>query len=184
MKPRRDSRRHLCSISMLAESDNTPRILLHPVCVCVPTCVTLSELCGGGGRSVGVGGTRPSCFVLISFACNHTRSWQAMRLAMGLDAGEMTSCSRCLRLPPGPESWLGSSREGKMRGNELTGEPAWLHRVPVPALCGGRSLPHVPVQHFGRHQLHKLGVLLLSARCWRCRGAAYLHRCNVFQMER
>lgn len=82
-------RRHLCSIRMPLESKKiTSSILLkHPVsldCVCVlggggdrHPCVLY--MCGGGGA-----GTRLSCFVLISFACNHTtQSWQAMRLEMG-----------------------------------------------------------------------------------------------------
>lgn len=119
-----DARSHAASM----ELQETPvfHLKTHPgsccilflcvcVCVCAHMCDTLWTVhvwrwCGEGGEG---GGTRPSCFVLISFACNHTRSWQAMRLEMGLDAGKMTSCSRCLSLSRG---WVmaGEWRWGEM----------------------------------------------------------------------
>lgn len=71
---------------------------------------------------------RLSCFVLISFACNHnTQSWQAIRLEMGLMWVKRLPVSRSLTPRRLSHSWGAAVHVSvNTRGSELTGGPNWL----------------------------------------------------------
>lgn len=83
---------------------------------------------GGSGGWEGGWGMKLSCFVLISFACNHTtQSWQAMRLEMGLMWVKRLPVSRSLTLHWLSHSWGAAVHVSvNTRGSELTGGPNWL----------------------------------------------------------
>lgn len=127
-------RRHLCSIRM--SKTITSRILQTScfsgiVCVCVCVCTVYVEEGWGGGW-----GMKLSCFVLISFACNHTttQSWQAMRLEMGLMWVKRLPVSRSLTLHRLSHSWGPAVHASvNTRGSELTGGPNWLSQGQITA---------------------------------------------------